>query len=484
MDIRLSRLLIVALLLSIMEPGPVRAASSQGYHQYHAAFEPSSLELKVRACFSGKLPTTLTSVDSNAADYLTSVETEHERNRPGIRHGKIYLGSDNQASCVRYTVDVSGAARGSEGHRYQSHIVNDTVTRSGTWLWLPENNTLPVEIEFSFPEGAGVSSPWRMGEQSAGAVTYRIDPRSYDGSGHVVFGGFSEQVVHVPGARLRIAVLEGRPSADVDKLTVWIRRGAEAMIRLYGEFPLEQVQILVFPIGKYTDSPDASPVPWGEIKRGGGSAVHLYVDDTRPLSELVSDWTLYHEMSHLFHPYIDMEGRWLSEGVATYYQNVLQARAGVLSEKRAWQKLHDGFQRGIKETRRGRNLNDVSRNMYKNRQYMRVYWSGTAVAILADVYLRQTNRGSLDQALYRFRDCCLPSARTWTAREFMTKLDSLMDTDIFMSLYQRYAHSDRFPDLADIYDSLGLSLDSGRVDLDKTADRADIRDTIMEASST
>jgi len=484
MEIHLSKLLITTLLLLNLWPGTSRAEFEQAYHHYRVEFEPAGPALKVHACFAGGPPGAMIAGDANAADYLTNVETERGGDSIKIGYRKIHLSGVDRRSCIRYSVALRKAARASRSHRYQSRIITGMVTQSGTWLWLPENNPFPVKIDFSLPERARVSAPWHRVDRSEGGATYRINRDSYEGSGYVVFGGFSERIVRVPGAGLRVAVMEANPPADADKLTAWVRRGAEAMIGLYGRFPLEQVQVLVFPIGRYSGNPDASPVPWGEVKRGGGSAVHLYVDHTRPLSELVSDWTLYHEMSHLIHPYIDIEGRWLSEGIATCYQNVLQARAGVLSERRAWQKLHEGFERGIKQTRRGRVLNDVSRNMHRNHQYMRVYWSGAAIAILADVYLRKMNRGSLDQALYRFRDCCLPARRTWTAPEFMAQLDTLMDSKIFMDLYESYAHSDRFPALDEIYDSLGLSPDRGRVVLDKRAVRSDIRRAIMQAPST
>ena len=102
------------------------------------------------------------------------------------------------------------------------------------------------------------------------------------------------------------------------------------------------------------------PVPWGEVMRGGGDAVHLYIDQTQPPAAFLADWVLMHELSHLLHPNLEGDGRWLYEGLATYYQEALRARAGSLTEADAWQRLHQGFERGRIDTRVGKGLGAAS----------------------------------------------------------------------------------------------------------------------------
>ncbi len=75
---------------------------------------------------------------------------------------------------------------------------------------------------------------------------------------------------------------------------------------------------------------------------------------------------LVHELSHLLHPVIDGYDRWLSEGIASYYQNVLRARAGLRSAQWSWDALHAGFERGIRSTQRGRSLAEVSESMMRD----------------------------------------------------------------------------------------------------------------------
>jgi hypothetical protein len=295
----------------------------------------------------------------------------------------------------------------------------------------------------------------------------------------MAIGRFSVETIELPGGRVRYALLPGEPAADAAAMRRWVTSGARALVSAYGRLPVPDVQLLVVPIGRGRE-----PVPWGEVQRGGGNAVHLYIDLQRPAGEFMADWVLVHELSHLLHPVIDASDRWLSEGIASYYQNVLRARAGLRSPQWAWNALHAGFERGIRGTPRGRSLAEVSENMMRDRSFMRVYWSGAAIALLADVELRRRSGGaqSLDTALAAFADCCLPAEHSWSGRELLQQLDRLTDTTVFMELYRKHVDSDDFPDLVALYGELGLqSMSATRLRLDATAPEAAICEAIMTA---
>ena len=216
--------------------------------------------------------------------------------------------------------------------------------------------------------------------------------------------------------------------------------------------------------------------------RGGGDAVHLYIDQTRPERQFMNDWVLIHELSHLFHPWIYARDRWLYEGIATYYQNVLRAREGLISPDAAWTELHQGFERGLKGTPENETLVEVSENMLRNRRFMRVYWSGAAFCLKADYELRKQShdRQSLDTALKKFDECCLPATGLWTGREFLDKLDELTHTTVFRDLYDKYAMSTTFPKLDDVYRSLGLIKHGDAITMDNQATDASICKAIMQ----
>jgi len=390
------------------------------------------------------------------------------------------LSSLAEESCLSYRVDLRSIAheRRPRYHGRQAvRVGRDLMISPDLWLWRPFAEGQPSELllHFDLPEEIDVSAPWRLVERSSRTVTYRTGKTPTDWSAAVALGRFAVEEITLANSSLRFATLDGSPRPDPLDTRSWLRHAGESLLQLYGRFPLPSVQILVVPV---RDGDEA--VPFAQVLRGGGSALRFFVDPRYPLQDFISDWTAVHEFSHLVHPYFPDRDVWLAEGIASYYQNVLRARKGVLSPRRAWQKLHEGFQRGIHGTD-GRSLEDVADSMHRDGSYMRVYWSGAAVALLADLRLRNLSAGrqSLDSALALFQTCCLPSERLWEAREFMYKLDELSRTSVFSELYHEYAQSSRFPDLRGAYSKLGLDDSREQIRLLDKAPSQAVRDAIM-----
>ena len=110
----------------------------------------------------------------------------------------------------------------------------------------------------------------------------------------------------------------------------------------------------------------------------------------------------------------------------------------------------------LNQSSRGRNSrpelspNEAAREGVRRARY-KIYWSGAAIALLADVRLRERSAGreSLDVVLGRFQACCLPSSRRWSGIELFEKLDSLASAPVFMPLYREHADTAGFPDVAE-----------------------------------
>jgi len=243
---------------------------------------------------------------------------------------------------------------------------------------------------------------------------------------------------------------------------------------VFGNFPQPQPQVLVIPVSRRGDATLGA-----QVMRGGGLAAVLLVNENRPLEEFTSDWIATHEFSHMLFPYIASNDRWLSEGLASYYQNVLRARNGRLTETQAWQKLYEGFQRGKKGTHGG-SLAQASSEGW--RSTMRVYWSGAALMLQADMQLRETSGGrqSLDTALQSLSQCCLENGRTWRAKEMFAQLDKLTGTQIFSSLYKQHVPAESFPDMRSTWEHLGVETRRDRISLTADAPLAEVRTSIMQ----
>jgi hypothetical protein len=380
------------------------------------------------------------------------------RGRAELVEGRrgISLRSVADGSCIEYDVNLDRLER--EGGERALRRVGDSIfTSSGLWLWRPENDDegRELHIELRLPAGVEASVPWPPLARTADAALprYRLTPTPGDWNDLTAFGELSSSELDVPGARLRLAIADTSPPANTADVAAWIDEAARAVGTLYGRFPLPDVQVVIVPIGRRGEA-----VPWAQVQRGGSAAAHFYIDQYRPLTEFRDDWTATHELSHMLLPFVSRRDAWLSEGFASYYQNVLRARAGMISPDQAWEKLYAGFERGRRGTR-GDTLAEVSRDMYRRGAFMRVYWSGAAMALLAD--------------------CCLPSYRTWTAREVLTRLDALTATDVFVGIYERYKHAPQFPDVGVASAALGILERDGRLRFESTPAATALRRAIM-----
>lgn len=237
----------------------------------------------------------------------------------------------------------------------------------------------------------------------------------------------------------------------------WLQRVADALLTVYGEWPKDKLDISI-----QKGSSGHSPVPWGQVIRGKPDRVLLVVNPESGLQELTSDWTAFHELSHLLIPYSGHGNMWFSEGLATYYQNIIQARSGLLNETELWGKLASGFERGRKQNKLSHiDLAEISDNMRKYRNFMRVHWSGVHYWLTADIKLRRIsqNKMTLDSLLKQLKDCC--QQRSMSAVAIAEKLDQIAESNlpgvsIFKPLFDEYRVSRTMPDYKPVLTSLGV----------------------------
>lgn len=449
-------------------------------HLYTVTASPDLQTLSVRACFESPAPSSLVTSNRRAREFLRNPVREYQGGAQKLRMQRraLSLSGVNAGDCIRYQVDVRKALAAPKEERIAQMIGSDLTIRGGAWLWRPryvspEND---IEIRFELPDGIYASVPWQPVGNRRNETVYRVGGTPVGWDTRTAFGAFKIHYVEVPGSVLRVAILDGSPKANTRMVNGWLDEAATAVTTLYGRFPVPSPQVLVLPW-----EPVGEPVPWGQVIRGGAPSTLFVIDQRRPAKEFHDDWTAAHELSHMLLPYVRRSDAWLSEGVASYYQNVLRARAGMISEETAWKKLHAGFQRGIDGTRGNQTLRNATEKMRAENNFMRVYWSGAAIALLADIRLREQtgNVHSMDTALAALQECCLPSDRIWSAREVFEKLDELTGSHAFKSLYQKHANGRSFPDLSDAYEKLGLSVRNDSLVISAAQPYSGVRAEIM-----
>lgn len=454
-------------------------ASPAAAHQYVVEVDESARVLSVRASFDEPVRVALGS--SRGARHVRQLRRCDSDDSLRLRRGRV----ETAERCLQYSVGLNKTATNSRTRaRYAG--VRDIVTSPDHWLMLPDDEDTLVRVVFILPEGVNVSVPWKPsstdfadkalagvdveeGSSSLRAEGYEFRHREISSNAVTAFGRFQKEIVNVPGGELRVALLRTKHKVEAEKMLRWLSDAASNVSQAHGKFPMVSTQIVVVPVN---DSA-AEPVPFGHVIRNGGEAVQFFVDTDWSLDSFLGDWTATHEFSHLLMPYV--RDRWVSEGFASYYQNVLMARGEVYTPAKAWRKLHEGYGRGRMSAP---GMSPRSASM-RNGGLMKMYWSGAAIALMGDVQLRQLsgNKESLDTAMRKIRLCCLPSRKAYSDKEFFALLDSYTGQTVFTDLYNDYANSAGFPDVRKLFTQMGIET-SGDVKL-VDAEMADIRDSIM-----
>jgi len=401
--------------------------------------------------------------------------------------GGSWLARDWAAGeCVAYTADLAAIVdQGSDaGKRYGKNLVTDPQQ----WLVRASaQGASGAEATMELPEGWSISAPWRELSRNGTSIRFKIPDTPQDWSASLVLGEFEQTRIDLPGGAVRVALLNGK-GGEQARLAEWLRIEAQAFLGTYGRLPVADVQIWLVSVDsaslakRYAGMIEPGAVLGGESARGQGNALQLDVDPSRPAQEFVEDWTAIHELSHLLHPYLGDRGSWLSEGLATYYQNVLRARGALLSPEQAWERLASGFQRS-EGGPYPQSLEQAAANMGQSPAFQRVYWSGAAYWLGVDVDLRRATRGkiTLDTALAAFRGCCLPAYREWKPEEFVAKLDGLAGVHTFTRQYHRFAAMKRFPDWRATLARLGVNGSQDALTFGADAPDACIREAITAA---
>jgi len=445
-------------------------------YRYQISLDESLEQLAVHACFDGRVPEALVAGSDDARFYLQSMRLgEHALEPVG---DKVMLGNAGENACIDYVVKLQPAqslaqSGGPETRRIGSH---DMLTAIGDWLWRPLDTAAQIELRFRLPAGIKVSAPWRSETGPDGPPIFLAGDTPPGWPGVVVFGNFTSHEIHMADSVSNVALLDA--PTQPERFEKWIEGAARNVASLYGRFPVASLQIVVSPTPR-----GRGPVPWAYVSRGGGPAVHLFINPARAPAEFERDWSLTHEMAHLFLPYVDARDAWLFEGLPTYLQNVLMARGGAISVEEAWRRMHAGFERGA------RTAPDVSfaranERIGQGNIYLRVYWGGAAIMLAADLQLRAQTGGkqSLATALEQLSRCCLGDNRRWGAQEIIERLDRLSGTTVFTDIVRAQFAANGYPDYADILSRAGVKVEGDHVELDASAPLAAEREALMHAA--
>jgi hypothetical protein len=302
--------------------------------------------------------------------------------------------------CAIVRIDLAEAARLLHD-RSTAVRANDAVVLASpdVWLWTRARPTGGVLTLTSVP---GVRAALPFPRVAGTDDTFDVDASTWRLLSTAAFGAIDLRALHVAGATLDIVTLPGERlmvDTDIDR---WLGAAAAAVATGAGprrRFPFDRVLVIVEPV-------QGGGVPFGMVTRGGGPQAHLLLGARARVDDVLDDWVAVHELSHLLHPLVGLDEAWFGEGLATWHQVVLRARAGLISEAEAWATLADGFERGAAAAERGPwtlSLREASARMRAEGRWLQTYWGGAAIVLVMDVALRRCGDTSIDDVVAALR---------------------------------------------------------------------------------
>lgn len=461
-------------------------------HDYHVQVDPQLSHVAVEACFDGRVPEALFAGTSSAGALLEEATASIDGERRSLRYSRTVMRIPEQPDdgCIRYRMNLGQAMR-SMDMGIAARAGDAVVLSPRVWLWRPRTLTrlMDIRLHFDLPQGMQLSGPWRPVAPDEPAP---FDPVYPDGE-HPVFrlgypptgwgssmllGQFQRHEMAAGGLQLNVAATDGPGEALPDEtVTAWLQRGLEAGAAVWGRYPVDRAQAVVVPLDL-----GERPLAEGRVSRAGGIGLLLGMGTDFTDEDFRDDPLIAHEFMHLLLPPMQARHNWLSEGIATYYQYIGLARAGLISPEQAWERFMSDLNDGRWDRRPG-TLLDVTASMNEEGGAGYVYWSGAALMMLSDVALRRRsdNEQTLDDVLVQWSADSFESRRSADGLHVLRRLDEYAGGEpLFEPLYDEYVLSSGFPEIGPLLDDLGLPRPGDAFELDDTAPLAPIRRAIMQ----
>ncbi|MDX2019032.1 MAG: hypothetical protein SF187_02230 [Deltaproteobacteria bacterium] len=268
-------------------------------------------------------------------------------------------------------------------------------------------------------------------------------PPPFAGSS-TLFGAFRSQRLSVAGSTLHVVFTSRDRRAD-EWVLRWLKRSAEAVASYFGGFPVKEVLVFVRPHAHH-----------GQQFGGDGAAIVVGSPPGRDPGQGEDAWIAVHEMVHLGFPEVEPHQRWASEGLATYLEPVIRARAGWIPAEDVW---HE-FRRRMPEGLPG----PADEGLDRTTAWGRIYWGGAIFWLLADVELRARSHGlvSLQAVLQGLLRAGGDTTAAWSMDEVSRILDEAAGMSVVGPLYREHGARPVSTNLADSWRRLGVAADGAR----------------------
>jgi hypothetical protein len=274
--------------------------------------------------------------------------------------------------------------------------------------------------------------------------------------------------LRVDGAVLRVDFDHTAFLGGAAPILEWVSRSADIVSHYYGRFPTTRVTVRLVP-------QSGAGVHGGKTFANPNAYIRVQLGREVMAEQLLADWVLVHEMTHLALPDTGEAHAWLSEGLATYVEGVARVQAGNRSEADVWAEEIRSMPRGLPEP--------GDRGLDHTHTWGRTYWGGAMFCLLADVDIRRRSalRFGLQDALRAILRESGGLATDWPIERVLRTGDAAVGTRTLEDLYAQMKDTPVAPDLMSLWRELGVLPEGNSVRLVDDAPLARVRRAIMRA---
>jgi hypothetical protein len=279
----------------------------------------------------------------------------------------------------------------------------------------------------------------------------------------------SSTIIHLDGGSIQVDFAPGDLDLRHDEVLAWINTGAKAVAGYYGQFPVARARILIVPIA--SESGVLTGTTWGDVS-GFPAFTRMRLGQHTTAEDLLNDWTMTHELTHVAFPSLSDQHHWLEEGLATYIEPIARVQIGTLTPEQIWNDMHRDMPKG--------EPGPSDDGLDKTHTWASTYWGGALFCLVADVRIRQETRNSkgLQDALRAILAAGGTIDHDWPIEKVLAVGDKAVGTSVLTTLYKNMGEKSESVDLDELWKQLGVRIENGKLILDDAAPLARIREQI------
>lgn len=394
-----------------------------------------------------------------------------------VRNGNRFeLGERRADASLHYRIDLDAVATRADSMDIALRQGRSMVAPVSTWLLRPDPSYADLNVNVHMELAAGVSFTTGLTRRGN---DYRIYAHEISVATYAVFGGYASKQVSVAGrgsargksappmSNLEIVLVDGDIDTPAATLFQWVNDTAAEVGKFWHGFPVPHALVILLPV------PGREGVVFGKVLPESSPAVIVMVGEHTSRARLYADWVLVHELFHLGVPSFNREGKWFDEGLATYFEPLIRARAGWRSEEDVWKEFAEDMKKGLRSMNRT--------GLEHPADYPDIYWGGALFCLFADVELRKQSHGKrgLEDGLLRVLNAGGNASEVWPLKKTLQFVDAGVGGDLVRTFAKRHAEQGAPVDFDQLLADLGVVPKGDGVELRNSAPLSAIRRSLV-----